>query len=612
MPHEQPLSLQVQFQGLDTHALRELELPADERSAGDVLCRLLEARTAEVERQNKELQLLAEVGRLLDRLPAEDVLQEAIERVCDLLCAAHGAIWLWDAQHGFRVVPHHLMRVWDMAFLNAGFGVCTDSDPVLCAFERREAVCVDDARLDPRFPLLRRYAHKLAFRGAIFVPLVHQDTPLAVISLHFDGPRQFAESELRLLETLGRQLAMAIRVAALGEALEASRDNLETRVAERTCELGSQKAIAETVVTSIPAAVAMLDDRGMVGSVNPGFERLTGQPAASLMGQPLRRAAPALARAIEPLLTETTTSGHPARAMSVQVAAGRRPGDMTHWDVTLVPVPDGMLLMAVDASDRHELARVQTQRIQDLQRVDQLKDEFLGILSHELRTPINTIMGFGSILEDGLAGPLTPTQQHYMQRILAGSEILLGLINDLLDMTRIRAGRFTIEPVETDFVRIARDVATVISPLAEKKSHQVKLRLPRAMPPLHADPQRISQAIMNLLSNAIKFTPEGGRIQLAAKFSARQLRFEVRDTGPGIAPEDQEKLFDKFVQLEHGRKDLRGSTGLGLAIAKTIVEAHGGTIGVESEPECGSTFWFTLPLAPRSASMPRAARRSAP
>ncbi|MFP5503865.1 MAG: ATP-binding protein [Candidatus Sericytochromatia bacterium] len=232
-----------------------------------------------------------------------------------------------------------------------------------------------------------------------------------------------------------------------------------------------------------------------------------------------------------------------------------------------------------------------------LRKADVLKDQFLSILSHELRTPINGIMGFGSILEDGVAGPLTPEQQAYARRIMGSAETLLMLVEDLLDMSRIQAGRFSVEPAHVSFQATVQAVLESLAPLITQQRCTVIDEVPVDLPEVAADERRVGQVLRNLISNAIKYSETRCQITLRARVEGGELLCEIADQGPGIAPEDLDRLFVPFQQLDMSVTRRAGGAGLGLAISKALIEAHGARIGVRSEPGVGSTFWFTLPLA---------------
>jgi signal transduction histidine kinase len=232
----------------------------------------------------------------------------------------------------------------------------------------------------------------------------------------------------------------------------------------------------------------------------------------------------------------------------------------------------------------------------ELRQADRYKDDFLAIISHELRTPLNAVLGFGSVLQDEVAGPLNANQHAYLGKILASADALLGLVTDLLDMSRVQAGKFVLEPRSTTFQEVAAGVLTRLTPMADRGGQTLVDRVPADLPPLLADPQRVDQILTNLVGNALKFTGPGDQVELTARMEGAALRCEVRDAGDGIPPEHLDKLFLPFSQLDSGRTRKAGGTGLGLSICKALVEAHGGSIGVDSVPGGGSTFWFTLPL----------------
>ncbi|HEV8413793.1 MAG TPA: ATP-binding protein [Bryobacteraceae bacterium] len=231
----------------------------------------------------------------------------------------------------------------------------------------------------------------------------------------------------------------------------------------------------------------------------------------------------------------------------------------------------------------------------ELERANRLKSEFLASMSHELRTPLHTIIGFSELLGEELEGPLNEKQHRFIQHIHKDSLHLLELINDVLDISKIEADRLELRPEAFDFTALLAESLASVRSLAEAKSHILESasNVPRAV---EADRLRIKQVLVNLLSNAIKFTPEGGRIGVDARVQESAVVVSVSDTGIGIPPEEHESIFDKFHQVGATTKGVREGTGLGLAITKRLVEQHGGSISVQSKPQQGSTFVFTLPL----------------
>ncbi|MBM3270891.1 MAG: HAMP domain-containing histidine kinase [Candidatus Sericytochromatia bacterium] len=235
--------------------------------------------------------------------------------------------------------------------------------------------------------------------------------------------------------------------------------------------------------------------------------------------------------------------------------------------------------------------------LEALRQIDLLKDQFLSILMHELRTPLNYVTGFGSLLQDEASGSLNPVQQGHLERILAGAEALERLVDDLLDMGQIQAGRFKVHPEPGSVAEVVLDVVTGLAPVADARGIELVNRVGADSPDAHFDRVRVGQVLGNLVGNALKFTPEGGHVEIRAREEGDFLLCEVFDDGPAIPPEARDKVFDRFAQLDRASTRRVSGVGLGLAICKAIVEAHGGRIGVAGDNEAGTTLWFTLPLA---------------
>jgi signal transduction histidine kinase len=242
---------------------------------------------------------------------------------------------------------------------------------------------------------------------------------------------------------------------------------------------------------------------------------------------------------------------------------------------------------------RQELTRLNA----ELDQAGKLKDQFLANVSHELRTPLNSVIGFSDLLLTMAStdSPLTDTQRDYLETIARNGRHLLDLINELLDLAKIAAGQMQLrlEPLALD--ALFREVADTVRAQLEARKHKLAIEPLRETVIVTADRGRLRQVLLNLLSNAIKFTTDGGRITLSAQLAGDRVRVAVSDSGIGIAPDDQQKLFREFVQLDGSASRRYEGTGLGLALSKRLVELHGGAIGVESQLGQGSTFWFTVP-----------------
>jgi signal transduction histidine kinase/DNA-binding response OmpR family regulator len=231
---------------------------------------------------------------------------------------------------------------------------------------------------------------------------------------------------------------------------------------------------------------------------------------------------------------------------------------------------------------------------EEVERASKFKDQFLSTMSHELRTPLNAVLGFSDLLADERYGSLNDRQKRYVNNIHTGGQHLLKLISDILDLSKIEAGRMDLAIQEVPMESAFADVLSTLKPLADKKS-QVMAQNCESHLIVRADSTRLKQMLMNLAGNAIKFTPEGGRVELTAHEANGQVRVEVRDTGPGIPSEEQNHIFQAFYRLRQSGTAIEG-TGLGLAITQRLAELHGGMLGLDSQPGQGSCFHFSLPV----------------
>jgi signal transduction histidine kinase/DNA-binding response OmpR family regulator len=242
------------------------------------------------------------------------------------------------------------------------------------------------------------------------------------------------------------------------------------------------------------------------------------------------------------------------------------------------------------AAANQELLRAK----EEAERGSNFKDQFLSTMSHELRTPLNAVLGFSDLLADPRYGPLNEKQRRYIDHIHTGGKHLLSLISDILDLSKIEAGRMELALESITVDAAFSEVLSVMQPLADKKSHVLSTTSVEAGLAVRADATRFKQVLMNLLGNAIKFTPQGGRIELAAHLDGGSIRVEVRDNGPGIPPEEERRIFEAFYRLRESGKKTEG-TGLGLAITHRLVELHGGELSLKSQVGQGSCFYFSLP-----------------
>jgi PAS domain S-box-containing protein len=235
---------------------------------------------------------------------------------------------------------------------------------------------------------------------------------------------------------------------------------------------------------------------------------------------------------------------------------------------------------------------------QSLQKANRMKSQFLANMSHELRTPLNGIIGFAEFLVDGKPGLLNPKQKEYLGDILNSGQHLLQLINDVLDLAKVESGKMELNLETFALSKAIEEVCAVAKAIAQKKNIQIHTAFASDLVQVTLDQQKFKQVLYNLLSNAVKFTDEGGKVEiLTARRDAHYFKLVVKDTGIGIKPEDINRLFTEFEQLDSGASRRHEGTGLGLALTRKLLELHGGSIEVESETDRGSTFTVTLPMS---------------
>ena len=369
------------------------------------------------------------------------------------------------------------------------------------------------------------------------------------------------------------------------------------------------------IVESSDDAIASKDLNGIVTSWNAAAEKMFGYTADEMVGQSITRIIPR-----ERLAEETYVLG--------EVRAGRRVdhfetkrqdkwGNLLDISLTVSPILDqtgrviGASKIARDitrhkrlqesqreAQAREEAARREVLEIESrrFQESNRLKSEFVANMSHELRTPLNSIIGFAELMVDQRHGPMPPKYAEFTSLILKSAQHLLQLINDILDLAKVESGKIDLKPEPVDLARVVNDVTSVAGGLARRRDVHLETIVDPEVGEVCLDPNRFKQVLYNYVSNAIKFSAEHGRVQVRVRpDGAGHFCLEVQDWGIGIKPDDVNRLFIEFQQLDAGTAKRHGGTGLGLALTKRIVEAQGGSVGVTSQPGAGSTFYARLP-----------------
>jgi signal transduction histidine kinase len=264
---------------------------------------------------------------------------------------------------------------------------------------------------------------------------------------------------------------------------------------------------------------------------------------------------------------------------------------------TLRALCDQVALVVRNIQFNEELAH----KNDELTHLDQLKSDFMATMSHELRTPLTSIIGYSDMLLSGMTGELNEKQTAFIDSILKGGEALLNLINDVLDLTKIEAGRLELNYESVDLRAALLGVLPVVKPRAQDKRIRISTFLPTDLPLVSADPGKLNQILLNLLTNGVKYSHENGSVSVEARTTGELVEIWINDTGIGIAKEDQAKVFQRFTQIDSSATRMQGGTGLGLAIVKELVELHGGTIRLQSKLGKGSSFIFTVPISTKPA-----------
>ncbi len=477
-------------------------------------------------------------------------------------------------------------------------------------------------------------------RTSAFTPLTRDGRAIGMMAVNRGEVRAFTSKELELMRGFADQAVIAIENARLLSELRARTDELARSVEEQkglgeVSQAVSASLDLETVLSTIVANSVALSrtDAGAVYVYDPGTDefrlratqgmderlvaaiesvpnRLSALGATALGEAAKRRAAVQIADLREdrgPVARLVVEAGfraalvmpllQPDRIVGALVVRRREPGTFPASTVGLLETFAAQCVIAIEHArlfaDIEEKSRA-------LAEASQHKSQFLANMSHELRTPLNAILGYTELILDDIYGAAPPKMREVMERVQSNGKHLLGLINDVLDLSKIEAGQLVLALADYSVRDMVQGVFAAVEPLASTKGLAVKLDVPAGLPHAHGDERRLAQVLLNLVGNALKFT-DAGEIRISATQSNGTLTVAVSDTGPGIAPSDQAKIFDEFQQADNAQTKAKGGTGLGLAISRRIVEMHGGRIWVESELGKGATFAFALPVKVQKA-----------
>jgi signal transduction histidine kinase len=396
--------------------------------------------------------------------------------------------------------------------------------------------------------------------------------------------------------------AIAASAARLCEANDASISRVDGDVFERVAAYGPIRRLPTRTGGTFRVSQGSVGGRAVIERRTIHVPDLWADEAADFLDtrarqqhlqrlMPERSAYPVRTALATPLLCE----GVPLGVIFIRRAEVR---PFTARQISLL---ESFADQAVIAIENAGLFEELQQKNQELAVASQHKSQFLANMSHELRTPLNAILGYTELLADGLYGDLPGRESDVLERVQVSGRHLLELINDVLDLSKMEAGQLQLILGQYAMRDVVYSVLSAVEPLAVEKGLKLEADIGSNLPIALGDEPRLRQVLLNLVGNALKFTEHGG-VKLEARLDEDELRVSVRDSGPGISLEDQGKIFDEFQQAEGATATSKGGTRLGLAIARQIVELHGGRIGVESRLGEGATFWFAVPLTAGSAA----------
>jgi GAF domain-containing protein len=489
----------------------------------------------------------------------------------------------------------------------------------------RRTIHIPDALADPEYTYSAKDLEKL--RTNLAVPILKGDDLLGVLVIyHLEEVRPFTDKQIALVETFADQAAIAIDNVRLLEELRQSLQQ-QTATAEVLKVISRSTFDLKSVLNTLVESIARLCEADMAAIRRPKGSAFLH---VASHGSPTEYDEYMQSHPIEPnrgtVAGRVLLEGKPVHIADVQadpdytmVDISRRTGYHTILGLpllregspigvvilgrtTLRPFTEKQVDLATTFADQAVIAIENVRlfdEIQDKSRqlevASQHKSQFLANMSHELRTPLNAILGYTELMADGAYGEPSEKMLGILKRLEANGKHLLGLINDVLDLSKIEAGQLVLELSDYSIQDIAQTVRSTLEPLAADKKLGFKVEVAPQLPSGHGDGRRLTQVLINLVGNAIKFT-DAGEIVIKADASNGSFCVSVRDTGPGISAADQTRLFQEFQQADNAITRKKGGTGLGLAISKRIIEMHGGRIWVESQPGEGSTFTFTLPV----------------
>ncbi len=588
---------------------------------------------SDTQQRNAELATLNEViGSASHSLDLGQILDQVFEKILIITNMNGGLISLYDIDtQGLEIsISHGLPEIMESKLKSRGLG------GTLCqwVYDTKEVLALEDMTLYA--PIDVEGVVAAGFRSYLGIPLESRGQVVGTICTFKDQPAVIAPNTISLLQTIGRQIGFAIENARLFEQEQASAQTLrrQNEYLATSAEIGRIVTSTLDLDTLFSRSVNLIHERFDFYHVaifsldetklTAVLKSATGEVGAEMIQR--RHTIPVGSKSIVgtasstgiPLVVNNTKSNstfrpHPLLPnTSSEAAIPLRIGSrivgildlqslttdaFSQDDINVLLALADQIAVAIGNAHSYELAQ---QAIDEMRELDRLKSQFLANMSHELRTPLNSIIGFSRVIIKGIDGPVTDLQEQDLGAIYNSGQHLLRLINDILDLSKIDAGKMDMAFDDVNVEELIQSVIPTATGLLKDKPISLKQNIQPKIPIIRADAMRLRQVMINLLSNATKFTDKGS-ITISATIETKlngqpDVVISVIDTGAGIAPEDMNKLFLPFSQVDASPTRKTGGTGLGLSISRRLVELHGGKIDVKSELGKGSTFFFTIPL----------------
>jgi len=591
--------------------------------------RKVEERTKELQETLGQQTATAEILKVISSstTDVQPVFEAIVHSAARLFEPWNAAIVMREGERLMRKAIAGLRWRVGVEELNKTFPMSTNPDENFSAravLERRTIEVSDTEALG--LEQTRQSARTSGYRSAVVVPLIREGEAIGTFVLtHHDPGHKLNDKQLALLRTFADQAVIAIENVRLFNETRESLDR-QTAISEVLRTISDSQtdvrpvldAVAERATRlcdAVAATIYVLEGETLRRTAFHGPQALLGGETVPYTPDSLTGRTIAEGKSIHVVDIEQEQRNYPRSwefaqkfgrhtLLSVPLLREGRPfGTMFLRRSEVRPFSDKQIALSRTFADQAAIG-IENVRLLDeikekskqLEVANKHKSDFLANMSHELRTPLNAIIGFSEVLSERMFGELNEKQADYMKDIHESGKHLLSLINDILDLSKIEAGRMDLEISAFHLPSALSNAMTLVRERAQRHGIALGLDVDKRLGEFSADERKFKQIVLNLLSNAVKFSHDGGRVDVSAKLNGKSVEIAVRDTGIGIAHEDQQKVFGEFIQVGRDYTRKAEGTGLGLALTKRFVELHGGEIHLQSAPGKGSTFTFTLPV----------------